>query len=169
MAATSSLARRSFRVIQTSRNRYPVWQAVRIENLAITGENTWLSPQTAKLDTRYDDRGFLADGVTAPLHSWFRPRSRRCTSASEHQSGPAMQWNDLLHNDVIGEVARPVRDFRGAGLNLPPGPSRCPWTRHVPPEDSESSSRSKRGRRPSRQVADQASHGPPMWDHRSGS
>jgi hypothetical protein len=39
-------------------------RAVRIENLAITGKNTWVSQQTVTLDTLYDDSSFLAAGVT---------------------------------------------------------------------------------------------------------
>jgi hypothetical protein len=87
-----------------------VWQAIRIENLAITGENTWVSQQTAKLDTRYDDSSFLADGVTDD--SRHAPYAGICI---DPLCEPAMQWNNLLHIDVIGEVARPVRDSEGLG------------------------------------------------------
>jgi hypothetical protein len=39
-------------------------RAVRIENLAITGKNTWATQKAVKLDALYDDSSFLAAGVT---------------------------------------------------------------------------------------------------------
>lgn len=65
-----------------------------------------MSQQTAKLDTRYDDTSFRAGGVTDDSQTRPMPVSA---------SGPAMQWNNLLHIDVIDEVARPVRDSEGLG------------------------------------------------------